>query len=122
MKKEIASDYFETEEGKFIKHQSKKIRIEGILCFALGLIYLLFDVYKKEAWQMYLLTIGLFAFGTYFIYKSYSIKNFKKKTCRSATKAPQQVWLRGLDSNQRPSGYEPDKLPTAQPRNIIRKV
>ena len=68
MKKEIASDYFETEEGKFIKHQSKKIRIEGILCFALGLIYLLFDVYKKEAWQMYLLTIGLFAFGTYFIY------------------------------------------------------
>ena len=79
MKKEIASDYFETEEGKFITHQSKKIRIEGILCFALGLIYLLFDVYKKEAWQMYLLTIGLFAFGTYFIYKSYSIKNFKKK-------------------------------------------
>lgn len=79
MKKEIVSDYFETQEGKFIKHQSKKIRIEGILCFALGLIYLLFNVYKKEAWQMYLLTIGLFVFGTYFIYKSYSIKNFKKK-------------------------------------------
>ena len=25
-------------------------------------------------------------------------------------------WLRGLDLNQRPSGYEPDELPTAPPR------
>ena len=24
--------------------------------------------------------------------------------------------MRGLDSNQRPSGYEPDELPTAPPR------
>ena len=90
MKKEIAGDYFETEEGKFIKHQSKKIRIEGILCFALGLIYLLFDVYKKEAWQMYLLTIGLFAFGTYFSrsvdYSNgiFTIKNPKYKFATSS--------------------------------------
>ena len=27
-------------------------------------------------------------------------------------------WLRGLDLNQRPSGYEPDELPTAPPRDI----
>ena len=27
------------------------------------------------------------------------------------------VW-RGLDSNQRPSGYEPDELPTAPPRDF----
>ncbi len=27
-------------------------------------------------------------------------------------------WLRGLDSNQRPPGYEPDELPTALPRDI----
>ena len=26
-------------------------------------------------------------------------------------------WLRGLDLNQRPSGYEPDELPTAPPRD-----
>ena len=32
--------------------------------------------------------------------------------------------LRGLDSNQRPSGYEPDELPTAPPRgaNISQRV
>lgn len=77
--KEVINNYFETEEGKFIKHQSKKIRIEGILCLALGLIYLLFNIYKKEAWSMYLITLALFIFGIYFIYKSYSIKNFKKK-------------------------------------------
>ena len=81
MKKEekTNSDYFTTEEGKFIKHQSKKIRIEGILCIALGLIYLLFNIYKKEDWYMYIITISLFVFGSYFLYKSYSIKNFKKK-------------------------------------------
>ena len=27
-------------------------------------------------------------------------------------------WLRGPDLNQRPSGYEPDELPTALPRVI----
>ena len=81
MKKEknVTSVFFTTEEGKFIKHQSKKIRIEGILCLALGLIYLLFNVYKKEGWYMYLVTLALFVFGAYFIYKSYSIKDFKKK-------------------------------------------
>jgi hypothetical protein len=26
------------------------------------------------------------------------------------------VWLRGLDSNQQPPGYEPDELPVAPPR------
>ena len=28
---------------------------------------------------MYLVTLALFVFGAYFIYKSYSIKDFKKK-------------------------------------------
>lgn len=81
MKKEknVTSDYFTTDEGKFIKRQSKKIRIEGILCIALGLIYLLLNIYNKEGWSMYLVTLALFVFGTYFIYKSYSIKNSKKK-------------------------------------------
>lgn len=27
-----------------------------------------------------------------------------------------EKWKRGLDLNQRPSGYEPDELPTAPPR------
>ncbi len=27
-------------------------------------------------------------------------------------------WLRGLDLNQRPLGYEPNELPTAPPRDL----
>src|SRR5690606_20494024 len=29
-------------------------------------------------------------------------------------------WLRGQDSNLRPSDYEPDELPTAPPRDVLR--
>ena len=31
------------------------------------------------------------------------------------------IWLRGLDLNQRPSGYEPDELPTAPPRDLVER-
>ena len=77
MKKE--KDYFETEEGTFIRHQAKKIKIEGILCLALGLIYLVFNIYQKEKWYMYIVTLALFVFGIYFLYQANNIKITKQR-------------------------------------------
>ena len=37
--------------------------------------------------------------------------NWRKKIPLSAGPSGLFVWLRGLDLNQRPSGYEPDELP-----------
>ena len=34
------------------------------------------------------------------------------------TATPRDHWLRGLDLNQRPSGYEPDELPLLHPAII----
>ena len=41
----------------------------------------------------------------------------KKTSCRKTTRS--STWLRGLDSNERPPGYEPGELPTAPPRDVI---
>ena len=79
MKKEIASDYFETEEGKFIKHQSKKIRIEGILCFALGLIYLLFDVIKKKLGKCIYLLLAYLLLELILFINHIALKILKRK-------------------------------------------
>ena len=39
-------------------------------------------------------------------------------TGRRVNHCTTKPWLRGKDSNLRPSGYEPDELPTAPPRDI----
>jgi len=65
----------EEKNYEFLRKQGKKIRIEGILCIALGIIYLLMNILSKDEWYMYLVTGALFVFGIYFIIKSYSIKD-----------------------------------------------
>ena len=52
---------------------------------------------------------GLITLGRWF-------ENFYKKE-KTLLKA-KSFWLRGPDLNQRPSGYEPDELPAAPPRDI----
>ena len=43
------------------------------------------------------------------------------RTSLNTTDWPSQIaMLRGVDSNHWPSGYEPDELPTALPRNAWR--
>ena len=47
---------------------------------------------------------------------------FKTKNLRSLSTAETLNWLRGLDLNQRPSGYEPDELPDCStPRSFNRE-
>ena len=59
---------------------------------------------------------GMFStfFPTQFICKAYN-PNINKKSMLHCIPFH---WLRGKDSNLRPSGYEPDELPTAPPRDI----
>ena len=42
----------------------------------------------------------------------------------ATTLTAKPFWKRGLDLNQRPSGYEPDELPTAPPRckSVMRRL
>ena len=55
----------------------------------------------------------------YFVVKQ-NLKHIQQKKRESITQIRYELskWLRGKDLNQRPSGYEPDELPTAPPRDI----
>lgn len=46
------------------------------------------------------------------VYKSIRKKQLENSNCFN------QYWLRGIDSNYRPLGYEPNELPTAPPRDV----
>lgn len=65
----------EEENYEFLRKQAKRIRIEGILCIALGILYLLMNILENDKWYMYLVTLALFVFGIYFVIKSYSIRD-----------------------------------------------
>ena len=44
----------------------------------------------------------------------------KGRSVRAALRSGIRIWLRGLDLNQRPSGYEPDELPgCSTPRGVL---
>ncbi len=51
--------------------------------------------------------------------KIYKVKDTKKKESQQLRFF---ILLRGLDSNERPPGYEPGELPTAPPRDVISKA
>ena len=56
------------------------------------------------------------------IAKGHSCKSFRRNETRKndiLSDAVFLVWLREKDLNQRPSGYEPDELPTAPSRDIL---
>src|SRR4029077_16509403 len=40
-----------------------------------------------------------------------SVPSFWFAAWRQTSRPTEEIWLRGLDLNQRPSGYEPDELP-----------
>ena len=51
----------------------------------------------------------------------YSIQILNKKSHLSCFEVAFK-WWRGQDSNLRPSGYEPDELPAAPPRDLENEI
>lgn len=69
-----STDFDNSSEGKIANKQFKKVLIDGILCVAAGLLYLVYNIFGDSNWYDYLICIALLTFGAYFIYKSYDLK------------------------------------------------
>ena len=74
VKKEDIDIFDKSNEGKNTNYYLKRVKITGILCITIGLIWLILSIYYQTRWYEYITSVLLIIFGIYFIINSLRIK------------------------------------------------